>query len=280
MNDVTPDIDEIYDAALEAAEEVLRELGDTLDEPVRNTYLNRALLVLGRKARGMFLGFVHLVETDVPTAAFVLLRPAIEINLLARFLVTDPDVHLELWEAEADLELLNWIREIEADPELVELAKWPGVPATFHEEVEARIAESRKLGLDHGVKGVSGDPRKNVLPNMHDLAYVHGDLTTRHAYWAGFRPTSTHTHASSRGFLDGGWLDADGDRITFRELRDPARTLSSYRALATATYASTLTVIAEPLGLEILEPAARARDLVVSLPAVTPSEADSENTTG
>src|SRR6059058_3635210 len=118
MSDENLEIDERYDAALAAAEEVLRELGSALDEPVPNTYLNRALLVLGRKARSMFLGFTHLTETDVPTAAFVLLRPAIEINLVARFLVKDPDVHLELWEGEADLELLKWVREIEADPEL------------------------------------------------------------------------------------------------------------------------------------------------------------------
>ena len=136
-------IPERYDAALDAAEKVLRELGENLDRPVANTYLNRALLVLGRKARDMFAGFLHLVNTDVPTAAFVLIRPAIEINLLVRFLVQRPEVHLELWEAEADLELLKWIREVEADPELAELVKWPGVPA---ESVRRSKRGSRRRG--------------------------------------------------------------------------------------------------------------------------------------
>ena len=131
------------------------------------------------------------------------------------------------------------------------------------------------------MKGVSSDPRRNVLPNMRDLAYRHGDVTTRHAYWAGYRPTSTHTHASPRGFLDGGWLEVEGDRITFRELRDPIETLRRYRALAMATFASTLTVISDPLELGILDSAARARDLIVWLPAVGANEAGfAEDSTG
>ena len=55
----------------------------------------------------------------------------------------------------------------------------------YHEEVEARIAASRKLGRDKDVKGVSSSPRKNVLPNMHDLAHAHGGLATRQAIGLG-----------------------------------------------------------------------------------------------
>jgi hypothetical protein len=257
--------EEEYDVALAASEELLVELGASLDEPVKNEYLERALLVLGRKARTMFLGFAHLIKSDVPSAAFVLLRPAVEVNLVVRFLVARPEVHLELWEGEADLELLKWVREIENDPDLAELTRWPGVPDGFKETLEEGIAASRALGLQEGVKGVSADPRRNVLPNLHDLAHSHGDLTTRHAYWAAFRPLSTVTHASSRGFTHGEFIAVDGDRITFRELSDAPSSIRAHRALCAATYASTLTVVSEPLGLDVLEPAGRARDYLVSM---------------
>jgi hypothetical protein len=170
-----------YDAALDAAEELLRELSVRLDEPVRNEYLQRALLALGKRARALFLGFNALLDSEAPTAAFVLIRPAVEVNLVARFLVVRPDIHLELWEGDADHELLKWIREIENDRELAELTHWPGVPEDFKKTLEQAIANSRALGLANGVKGVSKDPGRNVMPNMRDLAHVHGDLSTRHA---------------------------------------------------------------------------------------------------
>jgi hypothetical protein len=264
LNEVT---EEQYDAALDAAEQYLRELGARLDQPVDNTYLNRALLALGKKGRAMFIGFTHLITTDVPSAAFVLMRPAVEVNLVARFLVARPgdDVHLDLWEGEADNELLKWIREIENDPELAALQRWPGVPDELIERLEKGVAESRALGLEIGVKGVSSDARRNVMPNMHDLAHVHGDLTTRQAYWAAYRPLSLVTHASSRGFTFGEFIETADGGVTFNELAEPVKTIRQHRALSAATYASTLTVISGPLALGILDGAARTRDALVTL---------------
>jgi hypothetical protein len=48
-------------------------------------------------------------------------------------------------------------------------------------------------------------------------------------------------------------------------LTDPERETRSHRALNAAIYASTLTVINAPLDLDLLEPAARARDLLMTL---------------
>jgi hypothetical protein len=53
--------------------------------------------------------------------------------------------------------------------------------------------------------------------------------------------------------------------VTFDELVEPVRRMRAHRALNGATYASTLTVLSEPLGLDVLEEAARVRDALVSL---------------
>jgi hypothetical protein len=260
-----------FDAALDASEETLRELGEQLDAPVRNGYLQRACQGLGVRARSMFIGFQKLIDSDVPAAAFVLLRPATEINLVLRFLVARPEVHLELWEGDADLELVKWIQEIEGDPQLAGLVGWsevPGLTATL----EAEIAKSRALGLKEGVQGVSAKPRGRVMPDMWLIAHNHGDLSTRHAYWAAYRPLSLITHASSRGFTHSEWIDPDGSgsHVTFSEMKDPVNRIRSHRALSAATFASTLTVISDPLNLDVLEVAGRTRDLLVTLQLTEP----------
>jgi hypothetical protein len=99
--------------------------------------------------------------------------------------------------------------DIEGDPELAAKMLWPlGTTDAWQEEAENIIAVARKLGLNEGVKGVSTAERKPVMPNMRDLAYTRGDLSTRQAYTAAYRPLSVFTHASARGFMSGAFVDA------------------------------------------------------------------------
>jgi hypothetical protein len=255
-----------YDEALDASEEFLRELGERLDEPVEDAFLQRAMLALGRRARSHFLGVVNLLASEVPSAAFVLLRPATEVNLTVRFLADRPDVHLRLWEAEAELDQLKWVQEIERDPELAAQMQWPlGTTDAWQAEAKNMIALARELGLKEEVKGVSTKARSPVMPNMRDIAHTHGDLSTRQAYAAAYRPLSLFTHASARGFTRGAFIDAGNNTVTFEELTDPEHEIRSHRSLNSAIYASTLTVVAEPLELNILDGAARTRDALVNL---------------
>jgi len=161
---------------------------------------------------------------------------------------------------------LKWVQEIEGDPELAAKMLWPlGTTDAWQEEAENIIAVARQLGLNEGVKGVSTAERKPVMPNMRDLAYTHGDLSTRQAYTAAYRPLSVFTHASARGFMSGAFVDAGNGTVTLQELSDPEREIRSHRSLNAAIYASTLTVVSEPLKLDILDGAARTRDALVAL---------------
>jgi hypothetical protein len=202
-----------YDEALDACEQHLRELGERLDKPVKDVFLERAMLALGRRARSHFLGFIRLISSEVPSAAFALLRPATEVNLVARFLVDNPDVHLALWDGEAELKMLKWVQEIEGDAELAALMRWPGMTEEWVRETESVIASAREIGRREGVKGVSRDPRGRVMQTMRDIARTHGDLSTRQAYAAAYRPLSHFTHASARGFTYGAFTDAGAGMV-------------------------------------------------------------------
>jgi len=255
-----------FDVALDVCEERLRELGAALDKPVQNDFLQRAMIALSTRARSYFIGFLELIQsTHAPAAAFVLLRPAVEVNLFLRFLADRPDVHLDLWEAEGDLEMLKWVDEIEGDPQLMSLMRWPKMTDQWRAGLGRRIAAARTLGAKEGMRGVSTKPRGRLMPSTRDLAWTHGDLSTRHAYSAAYRPLSLFTHPSARGFTFGQFVSAGDDLIRFEELTDPEDRLRTHRALNGATYASTLTVASEPLGLDILEDAARVRDALVNL---------------
>jgi hypothetical protein len=190
---------ENFDVALDVCEERLRELGAALDNPVKNKFLQRAMIALGTRARSYFVGFLELSKSaEAPAAAFVLLRPAVEANLMLRFLAARPDVNLELWEAEGDRETLKWVQEIERDPDLASLMRWQTTSDALKAELQRRIALARARGLKEQVKGVSEKARGPVMRSTRDLAGMHADLSTRHAYSAAYRPLSHFTHASPR----------------------------------------------------------------------------------
>jgi hypothetical protein len=253
-----------YAEALELSESLLDELANGLDRSVRDEIFERSLLALGKRARSIFRGFTGLVHSN-PTAAFVLLRPATEINLVARFLVAKPDVHVELWDNEGEREHLRWIDTIERDQELAHKMNWPGVDQQWKQERRDEIEEARKLGRAAGVKCVSKVEGERLMPNMREIADIHGDLTTRQAYAAAYQPLSNLVHASSRSFVQGAFYDEGDGLVTFEEFVDVEGQMRSHRALNASIFASTLTVLSDPLGLRILDAAARLRDSLVAL---------------
>jgi hypothetical protein len=253
-----------YDGALDVSEALLIELAETLDRSVRDEIFERSLLALGKRARSIFRGFTELVPSN-PTAAFVLLRPATEINLVVRFLVAKPDVHVELWDNEGEREHLRWIDAIERDQELAHKMNWPGVDQRWKQDRRDEIEEARKLGRAAGVKCVSKVEGERVMPNMREIADIHGDLTTRQAYAAAYQPLSNLVHASSRSFVQGAFYDEGDGSVTFEELIDVEGQVRSHRALNASIFASTLTVLSAPLALDILDTTARVRDSLVAL---------------
>lgn len=253
-----------YDTALSRAERKLTRLGQELERPVNDEMYLRVVLALGKRARSLFRGFVRLHRTDAPVAAFVLLRPAVDINLVLRFLSQNPDLHTQLWEAEGELETLKLIREAERDRELFAKTGWPAFPATVMEERHRDVERARAAGIVAGVKGVSKEAGKRVFPSMATIAREHGDLATREAYTLAYRSLSQLIHTSSRAFDDGAYRRAGRGRVSFSELRDPEHTIRRHRALNVTTFASTLTLMSGPLDLDIEEQAANVRELFLS----------------
>jgi hypothetical protein len=253
-----------YDLELEAAEELLSELAERLDHPVRDEPYLRALLALGKRARSLFRGCVELWPTDAAAAGFVLLRPAAEINLMLRYLREDPDLHTKLWDAAGELQMLKLINELEADRELAAKTSWPGLPADVRRQREEEIEAARAAGLAAGAKGVSEERGGQLLPSMHTIGRDLGDASTKEAYTLAYRSLSQFIHTSSRAFDDGAFEEVSHGMVTFSELADPEHAIRRHRALNATTFASTLTLLSEPLGLDVLEPAARVSDLFVS----------------
>src|SRR5579862_5610586 len=253
-----------YDDSLDAAEQVLTELAERLDQPLEDEPYLRALLALGKRARSLFRGCVELWPTSAAIAGFVLLRPAAEINLMIRYLSDDPDVHTTLWEANGELELLKLIKELESDKELADRTGWTGLPADVRQQRVDDIEAARAAGLAAGAKGVSTDRGGQLLPSMHTIGRDLGDASTKQAYTLAYRSLSQFIHTSSRAFDDGAFDEVEPGRVMFSELANPEHAIRRHRALNVTTFASTLTLLSEPLGIHVREPAARVRDVFVS----------------
>lgn len=267
-----------HDTELDAAEELLAELGQKLDQPVKDERYLRALLALGKRSRSLFRGFVQLYPTDATVAGFVLLRPAAEINLMLRFLVREPELHTTLWEAEGELETLKLVNELEQNTELATKTGWSGLSDEVRLEREEFIESARAEGLAADVKGVSSEEGNRVCPSMDTLAHSreYADQATREAYILAFRPLSQHIHTTSRAFDDGLFEQAAPGTITFAELAEPEQAIRRHRTLNVTIYASTLTLLSEPLGLDVLETASRTRDWFVSGGGVAGSGEDQQ----
>ena len=253
-----------FDQALERAETDLTEFGARIDTSVPDVAYSRAVIALGHRARALFLGFVALVCSE-PVAAFVLLRPAVEINLTLRFLTSNPELHTELWLAEGEHEAQKLVRAIESDPSLAAMAGDVTVDEAWHRDKEQFVERARAAGLAARVKGVSKVPGKSVMPSMYEIAHSHGDEATRAAYSFAYRGLSPGVHSSSRAFDLGDFETAAEGRLSFNELLDTTHQVRRHRALNASTFASTLCVLSEPLEIDVLESAGMIRQVLASI---------------
>lgn len=253
-----------YAQLVALAEQELRELGRTIDTCVDDSEYERALLALAHRSRALFTGFLDLAESSAPVAALVLLRPAVEINLTLRFLKTDPELHAQLWVADGEYETLKLVREFERDSELVAKVGEPSFPDGWQQEMESFVEEVRQRAIAAGVKGVG--PKGSVMPSMWSIAFEHGDLATREAYTLAYRSLGHDVHGSSRAFQRGRFVACEEGGVRFEEFGDAERLLGS-RALNATTFASSLCIISDPLGLDVLEQASTLKSLLLRAPA-------------
>ncbi len=172
----------------------------------------------------------------MPIAAFALLRPMVEINILMRFLTKNPKLHLELWNAEGERNVLAMVEEHDRNEAL--RARWGESPLTPEERASRRetVAAARERAKAAGVAGVGRSGP--VLPGTKSQLAAINEPGTDEAYTLAYRSLSPDTHAGARAFLRGQLERHDGTA----SYRDDviADDLLPARALALTTFASTL----------------------------------------
>lgn len=75
-----------------AIETALLTLADRLDQPFSSGGdPDSVAMMLAHRARDLFRGYLACTAEDIPAAARLLLRPAVEVNILLRFIREDPE---------------------------------------------------------------------------------------------------------------------------------------------------------------------------------------------
>jgi hypothetical protein len=234
------------------AEKRLLTLARTLDAPVSATDYTLALVTLGQRTRTLFRGFLELQGGSARVASRLLLRPIVEINILLRFLARDPDLHTELWQAEAERNTITTIQELHADEHLAERWSLAPLPPEALDDRKLIVAEARAKGREAKVPGVTKNG--TVMPGTYQQRKLLKEHAADEAYIMAYRILSWDMHVSPRTFQIGSYEPRNDGSVSYSEEIPPADSVAE-RALAVAMMASMLKLVGTGLGLPIVEEA-------------------------
>jgi Family of unknown function (DUF5677) len=248
---------------LVAAEGDLLALATALDQPARNGEYTLTQLALVARSRSLLRGFIALADGVAPIAAFALLRPMVEINILMRFLSKNPELHLELWNAEGERNLLALVEEHDANESLRE--RWGESPLPPADRAARResVAKTRQRAHAAGVAGVGKSGP--VLPTTAAQLRTINEPGATEAYTLAYRTLSADIHAGARAFLRGDLEHHADGSASYRDDVDSDELLPA-RALALTTFASTLAIASDVLGLGIAPAADEVKHRFVPQP--------------
>jgi hypothetical protein len=234
---------------VEAEHDVL-ELAKALDELVEADEYHLTQLALAARSRSLLRGFIELAEGPAAIAAFALLRPMVEINILMRFLSKSPDLHLELWHAEGDRGVLAMVNEYSGRDFLRE--RWGDAPLRPEERatLAASVTAARERGRQAGVVGIGKSG--SVLPTTVDQPRTINEPGADEAYTLAYRTLGADVHAGSHAFIRGTLERRDNRTASYSDDVEPADLLPA-RTLALTTFASTLAIASRELALGLEE---------------------------
>jgi hypothetical protein len=174
----------------------------------------------------------------------------IEINTLIRFLNKDPDLHLELWEAEGDRNAASIIEEHNE----LHTERWSPMPVMdgVLDEKRERVRNARAKALAARTAGVG--KKGPVMPSMAKQLMTIAEPAASEAYTFGYRPMSWETHTNPRVFLSGAFVERNDGTVSYSDATE-REDLIGVRALSLTTFASTLELVAIILALPIEESA-------------------------
>jgi len=248
--------------ALQHAEEQLLQLATAFDEPVAPNEYALAMLSLGHRSRTLFKAFVELQRGSVPVAARTLLRPMVELNILVRFLRKDPDLHLELWQAEGERNTVTMAEEVLGSAHLSSRLGEDLLDGAELEARKERVNAARERGVNAGLPVKRG----SVLPSIGAQLKVINEPAAHTAYTLAYRSLSWDVHSSPRLFLSGIWAEHNDGTFSYEE-QPSEKDLLPTKALAIGTFASTVELVAAELGLAIEHEANAVLSMVMEIPA-------------
>ena len=243
---------------VEQAERALLELARALDRAFQSdSRFHHVVIALGQRSRSLYMAFVHCMEGPAPVASMAILRPLVEINILVRFLGQAPDIRSWLWMAERSRWSLAFVGDVAADPALSarfssELPS-EAVLARWRSEVE----DARDAALAEGVPGVR--ERGALIPTIAEQVRLLDNPVVTEAYVFAYRRFSGDVHAGMLSFDSLNVDESYGEGFLALSDDAPASALRPTRLVGLTTFASTLRVVGDAVGLDIGDAADRVR---------------------
>lgn len=244
---------------IEWAEEQLQRLAMRLDEPFDPVGgdPDHVCMALGRRARELHRGYLHCLRGNEVVASRALLRPAVELNILLRFLRQHPEHRTRLWHLETIRMIITLFEEIDRRPITDELkSAFERERPTDEEIIEHRraIAKARNKARGEGVKGVSVDGY--LIPPPREQVELINTPEVWHAYVTAYGPLSAEVHVGHFSFQQSFLHELEDGTALHHDLYEVT---PGERALASASFASTLVVVSGWLNLGVTEDAERIR---------------------
>jgi hypothetical protein len=170
----------------------------------------------------------------------------IEINILIRFLAKDPDLHVDLWQAEGERTALAMAEEHNR----LHSGRWGKleIDESTIGERRATIAAARRRAVAAGVPGA--ERGSALVPSTVQQLEVIDENAASEVYTLGYRPMSWEVHSGAQALQNGTFEERNDASVSYSEAAT-AEDMAGPRALCLTTFASTLELVAMHLGLAI-----------------------------
>lgn len=249
-------------ADLPEVEARLEVLGQSLDTGMPTTTFGLVALGFGHRARSLWRGLLHASSGPSDASVQLILRGLVEMTILLPWLAKNPDVHLALWGAEGERQILKLLRDgpTNAGTQLAAGLAQRATPERLA-AIERAVAEARSRGRAANTIGLR--PNGSLLPSLPEMVRAVNTPAAREAYTISYNFLSDFTHSGSRSLAEGvmaGGIFNDG----------PSQDSRGDRALAAVSYAMVLEVASQAASLGIEDDARRLRArILASSPAAS-----------